>query len=164
MKLSLIAAYDEKMGVGIDNTLPWYFSEDLKRFKALTNHKTIVMGRNTFESLGRLLPNRKHIILSKNQVWKQEILNKYPEVLIFSDINELMLYLDNNYSENDEVFIIGGTSIWQSLFPFLDKLYITHVKGEYKVDTYFPKWSKEEWKETSVEKFEDFSFINYERT
>lgn len=164
MKLSLIAAYDEKMGVGIDNTLPWHFSEDLKRFKALTNHKTIVMGRNTFESLGRLLPNRKHIILSKNQVWKQEILNKYPEVLIFSDINELMLYLDNNYSENDEVFIIGGTSIWQSLFPFLDKLYITHVKGEYKVDTYFPKWSKEEWKETSVEKFEDFSFINYERT
>jgi len=164
MKLSLIAAYDEKMGVGIDNNLPWHFSEDLKRFKALTNHKTIVMGRNTFESLGRLLPNRKHIILSKNQVWKQEILNKYPEVLIFSDINELMLYLDNNYSENDEVFIIGGTSIWQSLFPFLDKLYITHVKGEYKVDTYFPKWSKEEWKETSVEKFEDFSFINYERT
>lgn len=164
MKLSLIAAYDEKMGVGIDNTLPWHFSEDLKRFKALTNHKTIIMGRNTFESLGRLLPNRKHIVLSKNQVWKQEILNKYPEVLIFSDINELMLYLDNNYSENDEVFIIGGTSIWQSLFPFLDKLYITHVKGEYKVDTYFPKWSKEEWKETSVEKFEDFSFINYERT
>lgn len=163
MKLSLIAAYDEKKGVGINNTLPWHFSEDLKRFKSLTNHKTIIMGRNTFESLGRLLPNRKHIILSRDEAWSKEILNKYPEVLIFSDINELMLFLDKTYDNNEEVFVIGGTSVWQFMFPFLDKLYITHVKGEYKVDTYFPEWNEDEWLKISTEVFDDFSFINYER-
>lgn len=163
MKLSLVAAYDEKNGVGINNTLPWHFSEDLKRFKALTNHKTIIMGRNTFESLGRLLPNRKHIILSKNQQWAREVLNKYQEVIVFSDINELMLFLDKNYKQDDEVFVIGGTSIWEFMFPFLDKLYITHVKGVYEVDTYFPAWNKDEWQQTYTEKFDNFSFVDYER-
>lgn len=163
MKLSLVAAYDENKGVGINNTLPWHFSEDLKRFKNLTNHKTIIMGRNTFESLGRLLPNRKHIILSRDEVWTREILAKYPEVLVFSDVNELMLFLDKSYAEDDEVFVIGGTSIWQFMFPFLDTLYLTHVKGTYKVDTYFPEWNENEWKKTYIENFNDFSFINYER-
>lgn len=163
MKLSLVAAYDENKGVGINNTLPWHFSEDLKRFKNLTNHKTIIMGRNTFESLGRLLPNRKHIILSRDEVWTKEILTKYPEVLVFSDVNELMLFLDNSYTEDEEVFVIGGTSIWQFMFPFLDALYLTHVKGTYKVDTYFPEWNENEWKKTYIENFDDFSFINYER-
>lgn len=163
MKLSLVAAYDENKGVGINNTLPWHFSEDLKRFKNLTNHKTIIMGRNTFESLGRLLPNRKHIILSRDEAWTKEILTKYPEVLVFSDVNELMLFLDNSYAEDEEVFVIGGTSIWQFMFPFLDTLYLTHVKGTYKVDTYFPEWNEDEWKKTHVENFDDFSFINYER-
>jgi len=163
MKLSLVAAYDENKGVGINNTLPWHFSEDLKRFKNLTNHKTIIMGRNTFESLGRLLPNRKHIILSRDEVWTKEILTKYPEVLVFSDVNELMLFLDNSYTEDEEVFVIGGTSIWQFMFPFLDTLYLTHVKGTYKVDTYFPEWNENEWKKTYIENFDDFSFINYER-
>lgn len=163
MKLSLIAAYDEKKGVGIDNTLPWHFSEDLKRFKSLTNHKTIVMGRNTFESLGRLLPNRKHIVLSRDKVWTNETLVKYPEILIFSDVNELMLFLDKSYAEDEEVFVIGGTSIWKFMFPFLDTLYITHVKGEYKVDTYFPEWNEKDWTKIHSEIFDDFSFINYER-
>lgn len=163
MKLSLVAAYDENKGVGINNTLPWHFSEDLKRFKNLTNHKTIIMGRNTFESLGRLLPNRKHIILSRDEVWTKEILTKYPEVLVFSDVNELMLFLDTSYAEDEEVFVIGGTSIWQFMFPFLDTLYLTHVKGIHEVDTYFPEWNELDWKKTYIENFEDFSFINYER-
>lgn len=163
MKLSLVAAYDENKGVGINNTLPWHFSEDLKRFKNLTNHKTIIMGRNTFESLGRLLPNRKHIILSRDEVWTKEILTKYPEVLVFSDVNELMLFLDASYAEDEEVFVIGGTSIWQFMFPFLDTLYLTHVNGIHEVDTYFPEWNELDWKKTYIENFEDFSFINYER-
>lgn len=163
MKLSLIAAYDEKKGVGINNTLPWHFSEDLKRFKTLTNHKPIIMGRKTFESLGRLLPNRKHIILSRDKEWAKTTMNTYPEITIYSDINEMLSVLTKSYTEDQEIFIIGGTAIWQSMFPFLDMLYITHVNGSYEVDTYFPDWDINDWKIVNMVKYEDFNFTDYIR-
>lgn len=161
MILSLIAAHDEGKGVGINNTLPWRLPEDLKRFKALTNHKPIVMGRNTFDSLGRLLPNRTHIVLSRDPVWTEQTQNKYPEVIIFSDFDEMLSYLKTTY--DDEVFIIGGNSLWQLSFPYLDKLYLTYVDGTYTVDTYFPEWNKEEWIESFNERHDSFSFVDYTR-
>lgn len=161
MILSLIAAHDEARGVGINNTLPWRLPEDLKRFKALTNHKPIVMGRNTFDSLGRLLPNRTHIVLSRDSSWIEETHSKYPEVVIFSDFDVMLSYLKETYK--DEVFIIGGNSLWQLSFPHLDKLYLTYVKGMHTVDTYFPAWNKEEWLETFNESHEAFSFVDYIR-
>lgn len=162
MNLSLIAAYDENKGVGIDNTLPWKISEDLKRFKALTSGKAIVMGRNTFVSLGRLLPNRKHLILSTDEKWTTETISQYPEVCIFKDIKDLFEYIEENYKD-EEVFIIGGNAIWKSTINYVNKMYITHVKGSYTVDTYFPDWDESQWNITSREDFPSFSFLNYEK-
>lgn len=161
MILSLIAAHDEAKGVGINNTLPWKLPEDLKRFKALTSHKPIVMGRNTFDSLGRLLPNRTHIVLSRDSAWIEQTQEKYSEVVIFSDFDKMLSYLKETY--DSEVFIIGGNSLWQLSFPYLDKLYLTYVDGIHPVDTYFPEWNKEDWIETSNERYDSFSFVDYIR-
>ena len=133
--LSLIVAMDKNGLIGSKNKLPWYLPEDLKRFKNITTGKNIVMGHQTYKSIGKPLPNRKNIILSRNKD------------LIIDDcivLNDLQSVLDLNNDEN-EVIIIGGSQIYGLFLPYVKRMYITAIHSKFMGDTYFPKCSTEGW-------------------
>lgn len=142
--LSIIVAVAENNIIGKDNKLIWHLPEDLKRFKRLTTNHTIIMGRKTFESLGRVLPNRKHIILS-NDV-KLDIEN--PNVEVLEDISMLKKYIESD----EECFVIGGATIYKLLMPFANKLYLTLIHEEFEGDVYFPEIEEKCWKVVEREK------------
>ncbi len=136
--LSIIVAIAKNNVIGKDNKLIWHLPEDLKRFKELTTGKTIIMGRKTFESLGRVLPNRKHIVLTTNKTWKYED----EQVEVITTLEDL----DKEIKEEKENFVIGGASIYKMLMPYANKMYITKIEEEFEGDTYFPEINEEEWK------------------
>lgn len=142
--LSIIVAVANNQVIGKDNQLIWHLPEDLKRFKTLTTGHTIIMGRKTFESLGRILPNRKHIILCNDA--KLQIEDENVEIL--EDISMLKPYIDSQ----EEHFIIGGATIYRLLMPYATKMYITHIHQEFEGDVYFPEIKQEEWKIVAKEK------------
>ena len=159
--LSIIVAIAKNNVIGKDNKLIWHLPEDLKRFKKLTTNHTIIMGRKTFESLGRILPNRKHIILCNDM----ELNIDDENVEVLEDISMLKKYIDSE----EENFVIGGATIYKLLMPYAKKLYITKINEEFKGDVYFPEIN-EEWIEIKREKglkneenpFE-YEYIYYER-
>ncbi len=158
--LSIIVAIANNNVIGKDNKLIWHLPEDLKRFKALTTGHTIIMGRKTFESLGRVLPNRKHVILCNDA--KMNIEDENVEIL--SDISLLDKYI-NSEKEN---FIIGGATIYKLLMPYSNKMYVTKINQEFEGDVYFPEIKDEEWKIIKQEKGikneqnpYDYDYIDY---
>ena len=160
--LSIIVAVAKNNVIGKDNQLIWHLPEDLKRFKRLTTNHTIIMGRKTFESLGRVLPNRKHVILCNDA--KMSVDDENVEIL--DDISKLKKYKDSE----EENFVIGGATIYKLLMPCLDKMYVTHINEEFEGDVYFPEISENDWKITEREKglrdeknpF-DYEYVTYER-
>lgn len=142
--LSIIVAVANNQVIGKDNQLIWHLPEDLKRFKTLTTGHTIIMGRKTFESLGRVLPNRKHIILCNDA--KLQIEDENVEIL--EDISMLKPYIDSQ----EEHFIIGGATIYRLLMPYATKMYITHIHQNFEGDVFFPEIRQEEWKMVAKEK------------
>ena len=160
--LSIIVAIANDNVIGKDNKLIWHLPEDLKRFKSLTTGHTIIMGRKTFESLGRVLPNRKHIVLCNDK--KLNIDNENVEVL--GDISLLKEYIDSE----EENFIIGGATIYRLLMPYANKLYLTKIDKSFEGDVYFPEINENEWEEIKREKglkneenpF-DYEYIDYIR-
>ncbi len=142
--LSIIAAIANNNVIGKDNGLIWHLPEDLKRFKKLTTGHTIIMGRKTFESLGRVLPNRKHIVLCKSG--KLQIQNENVEIV--TDIEQLKPYIKSK----EENFVIGGASIYQLLIPYANKMYITKIHHSFEGDTFFPKIDEAQWKIVAKEK------------
>lgn len=141
--LSIIVAVAKNNVIGKDNKLLWHLSEDLKRFKRLTMNKNIIMGRKTFESLGRVLPNRKHIILCNDM----NLIINDENVLVLDNISKL----DNYINSNDENFVIGGGTIYKLLMPFVSKLYVTHIDEAFEGDVYFPEIDLKIWKKISEE-------------
>ena len=135
--LSIIVAKASNNVIGKNNALIWHLPEDLKRFKELTTGHTIIMGRRTFESLGRILPNRKHVILCNDM--QMDIYDERIEVL--DDISKLDKYI-NSAEEN---FVIGGATIYRLLMPYVNKMYITEIDKEFEGDVSFPEINKEEW-------------------
>ncbi len=142
--LSIIVAVAENNIIGKDNQLIWHLPEDLKRFKKLTTGHTIIMGRKTFESLGRVLPNRKHIILCNDM--EMNIENENVEVL--EDISMLKPYI----SSEEENFVIGGATIYKLLMPYASKLYLTKIHQAFEGDVSFPEVNEQEWKVVACEK------------
>ncbi len=142
--LSIIVAMSKNNVIGRDNKLIWHLPEDLKRFKKLTTGHTIIMGRKTFESLGRVLPNRKHIVLTNNEHMKIEDEN----VEVIHDIK----LLENYINSEEENFVIGGATIYNLLMPYVEKMYITQIEEEFQGDAYFPTINENIWKETEREK------------
>ncbi|NLC87347.1 MAG: dihydrofolate reductase [Clostridiaceae bacterium] len=136
--LSIIVAVAENNVIGKDNKLIWHLPEDLKRFKKLTTGHTIIMGRKTFESLGRILPNRKHVILCNDMEMNIEDEN----VEVLEDISMLDKYINSD----EENFIIGGATIYRLLMPYANKLYLTLIKEEFDGDVCFPEIKENEWK------------------
>ena len=159
--LSIIVAKSKNNIIGKNNSLIWHISDDLKRFKKLTTGITIIMGRKTFESLGRVLPNRHHIIISNNKNLEIEDSN----VEIISDIKKLDKYIN----DNKEHFVIGGGLIYKLLMPYCKKMYITEIEKEFDGDVTFPEINSKEWKIINKEKGPkdennfDYYYIDYER-
>lgn len=136
--LSIIVAKSKNNAIGKDNKLLWYISDDLKRFKKLTTGHTIIMGRKTFESLGKVLPNRLHIVITRDENYKIENEN----VKIVNNISHLEPYI----KDENENFVIGGAQIYTSLISKCEKLYITQINKDFIGDSYFPKINENEWK------------------
>ena len=160
--LSIIVAIANNNVIGKDNKLIWHLPEDLKRFKMLTTGHTIIMGKNTFESLGRVLPNRKHIVLCNDAVLNIDDEN----VEVLPDIK----LLDKYIKSEEENFVIGGASIYKLLMPHANKMYITKINQDFEGDVYFPEINENEWQVISKEqglKDEanpyDYEYINYIR-
>lgn len=141
--LSIIVAVANNNVIGKDNKLIWHLPADLKRFKELTTGKTIIMGRKTFESLGRVLPNRKHIVLTRNKEWKYED----NQVKVITKLEEL----EREIKDKEENFVIGGASIYKMLMPYTNKMYVTKIEEDFEGDTYFPEINEKEWKIVEVE-------------
>lgn len=160
--LTIIVAIANENVIGKDNKLIWHLPEDLKRFKQITTGHTIIMGRKTFESLGRVLPNRKHIILCNDMQMKVEDEN----VEILDDISKIDKYVKTE----EECFIIGGATIYKLLMPYANKMYVTKIHENFEGDVYFPQIKECEWKEVKREKGikneenpYDYEYITYER-
>ena len=167
MKLALIAALAENSVVGINNKLPWHLPEDLKYFKRLTTGKAIIMGRKTYESIGRPLPNRTNIVVSRNPAFQAE------GVRVVSELSQAIeLANDINFiNGEDEVMVIGGAMIYQEALPLADRLYLTHVHAHVNGDAYFPEVDFAEWQEQGREDHSasetnpyDYSFVVYNRS
>ena len=160
--LSIIVAIAKNNVIGKDNKLIWHLPEDLKRFKRLTTGHNIIMGRKTFESLGRVLPNRKHIVICNDAQ-----LNINDEnVVILDDVKKLKSYINSE----EENFVIGGASIYKLLLPEAGKLYITRINQEFEGDVYFPEINEDDWKmvekETGLKNDKnpyDYEYITYVR-
>ena len=137
--LSIIVAIAKNNVIGKDNKLIWHIPEDLKRFKRITTGKTIIMGRNTFLSLGRVLPERKHVVLTH----LQETVSDDEQVKTVYSLDDLKEYIEND----EENFVIGGAMMYKTLMPYANKMYITEIDQEFDGDVYFPEIDKNEWKE-----------------
>lgn len=160
--LSIIVAIANKNVIGKDNQLIWHLPEDLKRFKKITTGHTVIMGRKTFQSLGKVLPNRKNVILCNDMELKIDDEN----VEILTDIGMIDKYINSE----EEHFVIGGSTIYRILMPYTNKMYITKIDYDFEGDTFFPDIKEEEWKVVSTEpgiKDEanpyNYKYINYER-
>ncbi len=139
MIISFIVAMDENRGIGINNKLPWKLSNDLRRFKKLTMGHSIIMGRKTFESIGKPLAGRKNIIVTQNPDFHK------PDCFItHSPLEAINLARDLG---EQEVFVIGGKEIFQNLLDMVVKIYLTLVHTHQKVDTYFPDVDMNQWRE-----------------
>ncbi|MDD2241697.1 MAG: dihydrofolate reductase [Bacteroidales bacterium] len=173
--LSLIVAVAEDGAVGIKNKLLWHISEDLKYFKAATLGNPVIMGRKTFESIGRPLPGRRNIIVSHQNFPLPEVSKLKKDgtpsntsVELANDFEQLARYAQNS---NDEFFVIGGGSIYKEFFKFADRLYITKIYSHKEgADTFFPEIKMTEWTEIKkspvmhdAENNIDFQFITYQK-
>ena len=133
--ISLIVAMARNGVIGRDNALPWHLSEDLRRFKAATLGKPILMGRKTFESIGHALPGRTNLVLTRNRGWTA------PGAVAVHSI-EAALALAGDAAE---LVVIGGAEIFRLVMPFARRIYLTHVHAEVAGDTYFPAFDPTQW-------------------
>ena len=166
MKRSMIVAMAENRAIGINNKLPWYLPNDLKYFKQVTMGKPILMGRKTFESIGKPLPGRTNIVMTRNENWSAEGVKVVHSLDQAFDMGESVCEIDGQ----SEVMIIGGDQIYQMSLPEIDRIYLTKVHAELKGDAFFPEVDWREWKELAREDFKaegpnpyDYSFIVLER-
>lgn len=158
--LSIIAAVARNGVIGDRNRLIWHISEDLRHFKSLTSGHPVIMGRKTFESLGRPLPNRTNVVLTRQCV-------EIPDCRVVHSLKEaLALFPD----PAEELFIIGGAQVYAEALPLADRLYLTRVEHDYEGDTRFPAWNPDRWRLVSSEAFAcgkefpwPFVFETYER-
>lgn len=156
---SIIVAIGKNNEIGKNNKLLWHIPEDLKKFKEITLGKTVVMGKNTFKSIGKILPNRNNIVLSKNL---QNINNK-KNLEICDDFSKIIKKYKNSV---EEVFIIGGAQIYKKALELgiIEKLYISHIDfSDNEADTYFPEIDYNLWKKVEEEEYVGWKFCIYKK-
>ncbi|HEV8643941.1 MAG TPA: dihydrofolate reductase [Burkholderiales bacterium] len=158
-RISIIVAYAANRVIGKDGKMPWHLSEDLKRFRQLTMGHHIVMGRKTWESISRLLPGRKHIIISRNPGYK------VPGAKVVDSLDAAIAAARGN----SEIFVIGGSEIYKLALQIADRILVTEIQREYEGDTYLPELAKGIWRETARENRVDaasglrYCFVTLER-
>lgn len=139
MTLSILVAHDKQRVIGYQNQLPWHLPNDLKHVKQLSTGHTLVMGRKTFESIGKPLPNRRNVVLTNNHSFKHEGADVIHSI---EEINDIP----------GQVFIFGGQTLFEEMIDKVDDMYITVVDGKFQGDTFFPPYTFEDWEvESSVE-------------
>ncbi|MBY8908469.1 dihydrofolate reductase [Salinicoccus roseus] len=136
--VSLIVCHAEQNVIGFKNKMPWHLPNDLKHVKKLTQGNTIVMGRKTFESLGRPLPNRRNVVLTRNRDFDAEGVDVIHEV---ADIKEL----------EGEIFVFGGSGVYNQTMDLVDEMHITRIHETFGGDTFFPEYDESEWELVSSE-------------
>lgn len=166
MKVSMIVAVAENGVIGNNNQLPWYLPEDLKYFKRVTMGKPIVMGRKTFESIGKPLPGRTNIIVTRNKNYSAE------GIKVVTSIKEAIA-LANDIAVLDganELMVIGGAQLYADILDEVDRLYFTEVHAEVEGDAFFPNLDQSKWEEVAREKYlaegpnsYDYSFVVLDR-
>ena len=155
-KISIICALDKNRAIGKDNRLLWNIPEDLKRFKKLTTGHPVIMGQKTFDSIGKPLPGRTNIVLNRDDV-------KISGTIIVHSIKKAIEVAKK--IDNDEIFIIGGGSVYAQTIDLADKLYLTLVEGNFDADTYFPDYSNFDiiTKERNTSGKYKYNFLELER-
>lgn len=149
--ISIIVAVAQNGVIGGNNSLLWHISEDLQRFKRITTGHPVIMGRKTFESMGRPLPKRENVIITRQEGYVQEgcrVANSIEEAIAM-------------FPAEEEVFIIGGGEIYRQAMPLADRFYLTTVHHDYEGDTTYPDWDKSQWTEVSrefIERGKDFEY------
>lgn len=158
-KISIIAAIDENWGIGIENRLLCHLPADLTHFKEKTLYKPIIMGRKTYESIGRPLPKRTNIVLTRQDL-------EFDSIIIIHSFEEAL----ERYSTYEEIMVIGGVNVFEKALPFASRLYLTHIHHQFKADTFFPKVDLNEWTCVSQQYFKqdeknayDMTFMEYVR-
>ncbi|MDO8657485.1 MAG: dihydrofolate reductase [Candidatus Levybacteria bacterium] len=165
VKIILIAALSENRAIGKGNQLIWKIPEDLKRFKEITSGHPVIMGRKTFESIGRILPNRLNIVISRNPSFARGRLAKLkPEekIVIAHSLDEALSVAQKNVMDDNvkkEVFIIGGGQIFEQAIGRADKLYLTIIEGQFKGDAFFPEYSN--FKKMSESEIKEYKELRY---
>ena len=158
-RISIIVAMAKNRVIGANNKLPWHLSADLKRFKALTMGHHIIMGRKTFESIGRILPGRTSVVLTRNAALRAD------GAVVVGDIESAFA----KCADDAEAFVIGGEQIFRETMPLADRVYLTHIDKEFDGDSYFPALEHEAWHSIGQETFEDamagfaYSFLTLDR-
>ena len=158
--LSLIAAMDRNRLIGRDNTLPWRLPEDLRHFKATTLGKPVIMGRKTWESIGRPLPGRRNIVVSRNPDYPLQGAERAASL-------DAALTLAED-TGTDEIFVIGGGDLYRQALPRARRLYLTEIDASHEGDAWFPEIPPGEWREVAREEHRaadglPFAFVRYER-
>jgi len=157
-RLTIVVATDMHRGIGINNTLPWRLPEDLAHFKRTTSGHPIIMGRKTFDSIGRPLPNRRNIVITRNHDWE------HIGVEAVTSLDDACALVGDA-----EAFVIGGAQIYNEILPRTSRLIVTEIGAVFDCDTFFPEIDPQEWKETAREKYQseqhglDYAFVTYER-
>lgn len=160
--LSAIVAMDENRVIGLNNKMPWHLPADLKHFKTITAGHPVLMGRKTFLSIGKPLPNRTNIILTRDPQFSAQDCLVVPQL-------ETALSMAQEFDQH-EIFVIGGAEIYRQLLPRVQRLYLTIVHHQFQGDTFFPEWEAAEWQEVSRERHAadeqnayDYTFLILER-
>ena len=154
LKLAIIAAIGKNRVIGKDGKIPWHISEDLKRFKLLTVGHTVLMGRKTWESLGKPLPHRRNVVISSGKI---------PGVEYYPSVGEALTAL----KDQEKVFVIGGERIYAELLNSADELFLTFVEQESEGDAYFPEFQElldRKFRAVNREQHEGYEFVDYVRT
>ena len=160
MNISIVVAMSSNSLIGKDGNLPWHLSADLQHFKSITMVKPIVMGRLTYESIGRPLPGRENIVLTRDPGYKAD------GCTIVHDLEQVT----SRCSDTDEIMIIGGAQLYIETIPLANKLFITEVHAELDGDTFFPDFERKQWREIERQRFDadekndfNYSFVVLER-
>ena len=141
MIISLIAAMSRNRVIGKNNKLPWDMPADMNYFRNMTKNKPVIMGRKPYESIGRPMPDRINIIITRDKEYKAE------GCIVVSNVDDAL----KSVKGNKEVMVIGGAQIYKEFLPKADRIYLTIIDEEIEGDTYFPEFNKDEWKETKRE-------------
>ena len=153
MTITVLGAVGANLVIGRDGDMPWHLPQDLAHFKATTMGHTMVMGRKTYDSIGRALPGRRTIVITRQAGWHApsvEVAHSLPEALALAG--------------PADVFVVGGSDVYRQALPFADQMLLTELEQSPEADAFFPTFTPDDWRETAREAHEGFAFVTYERT